>query len=110
MIRFAPLAHLLESLSAMPKKEQRFLQKQRRFPRIIRDSFLVRLSLLYPLKEWLALHDPILLQRAKTLGIFDQSFIPSTSPSELLREGYQGKSLGKEWQRRAKEEILTLFN
>lgn len=110
IIRFAPLAYLLESLSAMPKKEQRFLQKQRRFPKIIRDSFLVRLSLLYPLKEWLALHDPTLLQRAKNLGIFDQSFIPSTTPSKLLKEGYQGKSLGKEWQRRAKEEILTLFN
>ena len=103
---FLSLEKILRTFPAMSLKEQRFLRLQKRIPRHISERFLVGLSCQYPLNEWLGLYDSCILEQANSLGIALQSFTPSTTPSELLAQGFTGKTLGDEWRKRRRAEVM----
>lgn len=107
-LRFLPRDRLLRAFPAMSLKERRFLESQRRIPARVSDRFLLALSCRYPLSQWLGLYDPRLWKRAHTLGVALQGFTPSTTPSDLLALGFEGKALGEEWRQRRRAEIVKL--
>ncbi len=92
-----------------PNEYYKIFKRQKYLPRSRSDRFLVALSMLYPLKNWLGNYKEDVKIRAKKLGFWDRSFDGGIYPKELLKEGFIGKELGIELKRRRLDMIRKNF-
>lgn len=74
------------------------------------DNFsLYKIALKKPLKQWLGISYKNLKQRAINLKIYENIFNSKINPKDLQNEGYYGKSLGEELQKRKILKIKELL-
>jgi len=92
-----------------PNEYYKIFKRQKFLPRNATDRFLVALSMLYPLKNWLGNYKKDVKKRAKKFDIWDKSFDARITPKDLLKEGYSGKKLGIELKHRRLEVIRKNF-
>ncbi|WP_200763945.1 CCA tRNA nucleotidyltransferase [Nitrosophilus alvini] len=85
------------------------LSKQKFVPKNITDRFLVALSMLYPIRDWLGNYADEVKKRALMLGVWDRCFDGGVTPKQLIKEGYSGKELGIELRRRRLEIIRKRY-
>jgi len=74
-------------------------------PQSVTVSFIAMLSLKEGIIEYLGNYHPKVRAMAKKLDVWDKPFDPGVTPAELMAQGYQGKALGEELQRRTQEKI-----
>lgn len=92
-----------------PNEYYKIFKKQKFLPKNRTDRFLVALSMLYPLKNWLGNYKVDVKKRAKKFDVWDKSFDGGIFAKDLLKEGFSGKELGIELKRRRLEKIRKLY-
>jgi tRNA nucleotidyltransferase (CCA-adding enzyme) len=71
-------------------------------------SFIANLSLKEGIVEYVGNYHPAVRAMAKKLDVWDKPFDRGVTPSELLAEGFSGKALGDELERRTQSKINEL--
>jgi tRNA nucleotidyltransferase (CCA-adding enzyme) len=71
-------------------------------------SFIANLSLKEGIIEYVGNYHRDVLAMAKKLDVWDKPFDRGVTPSELMLEGFSGKALGDELDRRTEEKIMSL--
>jgi len=105
-IKFDKIARILNS----PLIYIKMLEKQVDIPKVADERFLLMLSLRYPIKEWLGNYTDDVKKRAKELGIYDKKFDGGIKAVDLMKEGFSGKELGMEIERRKKMMIERMID
>lgn len=77
-----------------PRKYINILKKQKFQDRDISDIFLVKLSLEYPIKEWLGNYIGDVQKRAKELDVYDRMYDGNIFAEDIIKDGYEGKEIG----------------
>ena len=77
-------------------------------PKDISISFVANMALKEGIVAYLGNYDAQVRAMAKKLNVWDQPFDRGVTPSELLEEGFSGKALGDELERRTQEKIKSL--
>ncbi len=95
----------IASLINAPNTYLKMLKKQVPLPKEVSDLFLLKLSLNYPIKEWLGNYFDKVRERALKLGIYEKRYESRVKALDLLKEGFKGKELGEELMRRQIKEI-----
>jgi len=92
-----------------PNHYKKLYKTQKHIPKQITDRFLGALALRYPIKGWLGNYRSGIRERAQALHIYDKPFDPKVRPADLIKEGYQGKALGKVLRERSLQAIRQNF-
>ena len=71
-------------------------------------SFIANLSLKEGIVEYVGNYHPAVRAMAKKLDVWDKLFDRGVTPSELIAEGFSGKALGDELERRTQSKINEL--
>jgi len=71
-------------------------------------AFIANLSLKEGIVEYIGNYHKDVITLAKKLDVWDKPFDRGVTPSELMAEGFSGKALGDELERRTREKILSL--
>jgi len=71
-------------------------------------TFVARQSLKEPIMEYAGNWHPEVIRIAKSLNVWDSVFDRGVTPTELLEEGFSGKALGEELERRTEQKIKEL--
>ncbi|QOR00667.1 CCA tRNA nucleotidyltransferase [Campylobacter sp. 2014D-0216] len=71
----------------------------------IDDFDLAKVALKIPLCKWLGLWSKERILQAKKLKLYEQAFISKVKSEDLLREGFSGKELGSELEKRRLQEL-----
>ena len=74
----------------------------------ITPSFIANLSLKEGIVEYVGNYDTEVVAIAKKLDVWDKPFDRGVTPTELMAEGFSGKALGDELDRRTNEKIKSL--
>jgi tRNA nucleotidyltransferase (CCA-adding enzyme) len=74
----------------------------------ITTSFIANLSLKEGIVEYVGNYDAEVVAMAKKLDVWDKPFDRGVTPTELMSEGFSGKALGDELDRRTKAKIMSL--
>jgi tRNA nucleotidyltransferase (CCA-adding enzyme) len=74
-------------------------------PKDITIFFIANLALKEGIEEYVGNYDSEVRTMAKKLNVWDQPFDRGVTPTELLAEGFSGKELGDELERRTQEKI-----
>ena len=90
-----------------PNRYIKMLKKQF-FHKNIDDKTLYLISLKYPIKEWLGNYQNDVIIRAKKFGIFEKKF-NKIKPQDVIKDGFKGKNIGIELEKRLKDEIDILI-
>jgi tRNA nucleotidyltransferase (CCA-adding enzyme) len=77
-------------------------------PSNVTIPFIANLSLKEGIIEYVGNYDTDVIIMAKKLDVWDKPFDRGVTPSELITEGFSGKALGDELDRRTKEKIKSL--
>ena len=79
-------------------------------PENITISFIANLALKEGIVEYVGNYDIQVIAMAKKLNVWDQPFDRGVTPSELIAEGFSGKALGDELDRRTNQKIKSISN
>jgi len=71
-------------------------------------AFVARQSLKEPIIEYTGNWHPEVICIAKSLNVWERVFDRGVTPTELLEEGFTGKALGEELERRTEQKIKEL--
>ena len=71
-------------------------------------DFIANLSLKEGIIEYVGNYHADVITLANKLNVWDKPFDRGVTPTELLAEGFSGKELGDELDRRTKEKIKSL--
>ena len=71
----------------------------------VSDEILLQIALKMPLCQWLGLYDEVRIERAKELKIYDKKFISQVKSKAVIEDGFRGKEIALEIQRRQNLEI-----
>ncbi|UPT76962.1 CCA tRNA nucleotidyltransferase [Sulfurovum sp. XGS-02] len=71
-------------------------------------SFIAHLSLKEGIIEYVGNYHSDVIAMAKQLDVWDKPFDRGVTPTELIEEGYSGKALGDELQRRTEKKIRDI--
>ena len=71
-------------------------------------SFVANLSLKEGIIEYVGNYHTAVIAMAKKLDVWDKPFDRGVTPTELMAEGFSGKALGDELDRRTSEKIMSL--
>ena len=74
----------------------------------ITTSFIANLSLKEGIVEYVGNYHTEVVAMAKKLDVWDKPFDRGVTPTELMSEGFSGKALGDELDRRTKAKIMSL--
>jgi len=77
-------------------------------PNNITISFIANLSLKEGIVEYVGNYNTSVIAIAKMLDVWDKPFDRGVTPTELMAEGFSGKALGDELDRRTSEKIMSL--
>lgn len=77
-------------------------------PNPVTASFIANLSLKEGIIEYMGNYDPQVIMIAKKLDVWDQPFDRGVTPAQLIAEGFSGKALGDELERRTQLKINRL--
>jgi len=77
-------------------------------PENITISFIANLTLKEGIVGYAGNYDSQVITMAKKLDVWDKPFDRGVTPTELIAEGFSGKALGDELDRRTKEKIKSL--
>jgi len=77
-------------------------------PLDITTSFIANVSLKEGIREYVGNYDPVVIMSAKKLDVWDKPFDRGVTATELIAEGFEGKALGDELDRRTQEKINRL--
>lgn len=77
-------------------------------PTEINTTFIANLALKEGIVEYVGNYDAQVVSLAKRLDVWDKPFDRGVTPEELMAEGFSGKALGDELERRTREKILSL--
>ncbi len=77
-------------------------------PTEISIPFIAHLSLREGIREYVGNYHMDVIAMAKKLDVWDKPFDRGVTPTELLEEGFSGKALGDELERRTEEKIMSL--
>lgn len=77
-------------------------------PMDISASFIAKVSLKEGIREYVGNYDPKVIMIAKKLDVWDKPFDRGVTPTELIAEGFEGKALGDELDRRTQMKINRL--
>jgi len=77
-------------------------------PADITISFIANLSLKEGIVEYVGNYDSKVIAMAKKLNVWNKPFDRGVTPTELMAEGFSGKALGDELERRTKIKINEL--
>jgi len=99
----------LATILKAPNSYKKFLSKQADLPQRITDRFLLKLSLRYPLREWLGNYANGVKKRAKELGVYDKCYDGGIFAKDIISDGYEGSQIGKELERRRIKKIEEEF-
>ncbi len=77
-------------------------------PKEITTTFIANLALKEGIVEYVGNYHPEVIMLAKKLDVWDKPFDRGVTPTELMDEGFSGKALGEELDRRTKEKIMSL--
>ncbi len=77
-------------------------------PTEITIPFIAHLSLREGIREYVGNYHMDVIAMAKKLDVWDKPFDRGVTPTELLEEGFSGKALGDELERRTEEKIMSL--
>lgn len=77
-------------------------------PTEITTTFIANLALKEGIMEYVGNYHPEVIALAKKLDVWDKPFDRGVTPTELMAEGFSGKALGEELDRRTREKILSL--
>lgn len=97
---------ILESLGA-PKSYYKKIAVSP-VPKNITIPFIANLSLKEGIVEYVGNYHPQVRSMAKVLDVWDKPFDRGVTPLELIAEGFSGKELGDELERRTQEKIKNL--
>ena len=77
-------------------------------PAEITAAFIANLALKEGIAEYLGNYHPEVVALAKKLDVWDKPFDRGVTAEALMAEGFSGKELGEELERRTREKILSL--
>ena len=77
-------------------------------PEEVTSAFVAYASLKEPIVEYVGNWHPEVIRLAKSLNVWDRPFEIGVTPTQLLEEGFSGKALGEELERRTRETIKGL--
>ncbi|GIT98236.1 CCA tRNA nucleotidyltransferase [Sulfurovum sp. TSL1] len=77
-------------------------------PTDVTVSFIAHLSLKEGIIEYVGNYHKDVIAVAKKLDVWDKPFDRGVIPAQLMAEGFSGKALGDELQRRTEEKIMSL--
>ena len=77
-------------------------------PTHVTVSFIANLALKEGIIEYVGNYHPSVIQIAKALDVWDKPFDRGITPTELMEEGFSGKALGDELERRTEIKINEL--
>lgn len=77
-------------------------------PTDVTVSFIAHLSLKEGIIEYVGNYHEDVIAVAKKLDVWDKPFDRGVTPLELMAEGFSGKALGDELERRTEEKIMSL--
>ncbi|HSR74471.1 MAG TPA: hypothetical protein VLL31_06470, partial [Sulfurovum sp.] len=77
-------------------------------PTEVTIEFIANLALKEGIVEYVGNYHPQVVALAKKLDVWDKPFDRGVTPEELIAEGFSGKELGEELERRTREKILSL--
>ena len=100
------IKELLDRLSA-PKSYYKKVAESPA-PNNVTISFIANLSLREGIIEYVGNYHPDVIAMAKKLDVWDKPFDRGVTPSELMAEGFSGKELGDELDRRTRVKIISL--
>lgn len=91
-----------------PNTYKKNLINQKYIPKNPTDKFLIALSLKHPLKQWLGCYNKDIKQRSKKLNIYENSFSPKHSISDIINMGYKNKDIKIMFNKLAYKEIRSI--
>ncbi len=97
---------LLERLGA-PNRYYRKVETSP-LPVNVTASFIANVSLKECIMEYVGNYDPKVIRLAKELDVWEKPFDRGVTPSQLMAEGFSGKALGDELERRTQIKINRL--
>lgn len=77
-------------------------------PTEVTMAFIANLSLKEGIVEYVGNYNSEVVALAKELDVWEKPFDRGVTPEELMAEGFSGKELGEELERRTREKILSL--
>lgn len=77
-------------------------------PTEISIEFIANTALKEGIVEYVGNYHPEVVALAKKLDVWDKPFDRGVTPAELMEEGFSGKELGEELERRTREKIVSL--
>lgn len=77
-------------------------------PKSVTVSFIANLSLKEGIEEYVGNYHPSVRAMAKKLDVWDKPFDRGVTPAQLMVEGFSGKALGDELERRTQSKINEL--
>ena len=77
-------------------------------PGNVTESFIANLSLKEGIVEYVGNYHPAVRAMAKKLDVWDRPFDRGVTPAQLMAEGFSGKALGDELERRTQNKINEL--
>ena len=97
---------ILERLRAPNSYSKKMLAPA--IPKDVSISFIANLALKEGIEEYVGNYHTQVRAIAKKLDVWDQPFDRGVTPSQLLDEGFSGKALGDELERRTQEKIKNI--
>jgi len=77
-------------------------------PSSVTESFIANLSLKEGIAEYVGNYHPDVRTMAKKLNVWDRPFDRGVTPAQLMAEGFSGRALGDELERRTQNKINSL--
>ncbi len=77
-------------------------------PNNVTISFIAHLSLKEGIVEYVGNYHKEVIAMARKLDVWEKPFDRGVTPTELMAEGFSGKALGDELERRTEEKIMSL--
>lgn len=101
------IQEVLDRLGA-PKSYYKKVGTAPPLPEDITLTFIAELALKEGIAEYVGNYHTEVARLAKKLEVWDRPFDRGVTPTELMAEGFSGKDLGEELDRRTREKILNL--
>jgi tRNA nucleotidyltransferase (CCA-adding enzyme) len=102
-----PIGSILEAIDA-PNRYRRALENLPRLPRKISLAFVADLARREGVRHSPLACYPQVRQAAKRLGVWEAPFAIGVTPRDLMAEGFRGRALGEELERRRRQKIEEL--
>jgi tRNA nucleotidyltransferase (CCA-adding enzyme) len=102
-----PIGRILEAIDA-PNRYRRALEQLPRLPKRTPLSFVAGLARKEGVRHSPLACYPQVREAAKRLGVWESPLEIGVTPQELMAQGFRGKALGEELERRRRQKIETL--